>query len=128
MKFIEKMNELYKENKELNIFLDMDGTVVEYIFDLEESFAQEGGYVKKQPIRPVIEKINEIKNTFPDAKIKILSCSRNHRMTKEKNEWLDKNIPYIQKENRIFLEKEDNKYEDEDRSKVKGEYLKNNIN
>ena len=121
------MSEIYNKNKNLKIFLDMDGTVVECLFDLDESFAKEGGYVVKKPIKPVLEQINKMKSFFSGVEINILSCSRNHLMTKEKNEWLDKNIPYIKNENRIFLDKENEEYANEDRNKVKGNYIKNKI-
>lgn len=48
-------------------------------------------------------------------------------MTREKNEWLDINMPNIQKENRVFLVKENGEYTKENIHKVKSEYIKNNI-
>lgn len=48
-------------------------------------------------------------------------------MTKEKNEWIDVNMPNIKKENRVFLVKENGDYTKENIHKVKSEYIKNNI-
>lgn len=38
MKFIENIKRIYEYGKELEIYLDMDGTIIELIFDIEESF------------------------------------------------------------------------------------------
>lgn len=38
MEFINKINEIIKANKKIKIFLDMDGTIVENIFDINKSF------------------------------------------------------------------------------------------
>lgn len=35
MEFINLISEILKNNKNLKIFLDMDGTIVENIFDIE---------------------------------------------------------------------------------------------
>lgn len=127
MGFIENIKQIYESNKELEIYLDMDGTIIELLFDMEESFAQRGNYIRKQPIKPVIEKITKIHIIYPDLKIKILSFSRNNNMTKEKNKWLDINMPFINNENRIFLTEEENKYDKLNVNKIKGEYIKSDI-
>lgn len=38
MEFINLISEKLKNNKNLKIFLDMDGTIVENIFDIERSY------------------------------------------------------------------------------------------
>ena len=124
MKFMDKMKEIYQNNKNIKIYLDMDGTIVECLFDKDDSYKKEGAYLKKEPIIPVMDQIEKINNTLKNVEINILSCSRDKKMSKEKNEWIDKNIPYIKKNNRIFLEKKD---PTEDRNKVKGEYIKKHI-
>lgn len=124
MKFMNKLNEIYQNNKKIKIFVDMDGTIVECLFDKDDSYKKEGAYLKKEPIIPVMEQIDKIDKSFKNVEINILSCSRDEKMSKEKNEWIDKNIPYIKEDNRIFLEK---KGPTEDRNKVKGEYIKNHI-
>ena len=127
MNFIEMVKRIYESNKELEIYLDMDGTIIELLFDMEESFTQRGNYIRKKPIKPVIEKITKIHIIYPDLKIKILSFSRNNNMTEEKNKWLDINMPFINNENRIFLTEEDNKYDELNINKIKGEYIKSDI-
>ena len=45
----------------------------------------------------------------------------------QKNKWLDINMPYINKENRIFLSEESHEYGKIDINKIKGEYIKKQI-
>ena len=127
MEFINMINKIVKNNKNIKIFLDMDGTIVENIFDLEKSYEKKGGYLKKRPIKPIIEQINKIKENYEYVEINILSCSSSNEMTKEKNEWLDMYMPNIKKENRVFLIKENGGYTNENIHKVKSEYIKKNI-
>jgi hypothetical protein len=127
MNIIEEIDKIYKKNNNICLFLDMDGTIVEFLINSEESFMQKGGYVKKAPIKPIINKIEEIKIKFPLIKIKILSCSKTNEMKKEKNIWLDKYLPYINKENRIILSEENGDYNQETINMVKANYIKNNL-
>ena len=46
-------------------------------------------------------------------------------MKKEKNEWIDKYIPYICNEDRIIFSKENVEYSNENSDIVKAEYLSN---
>ena len=71
MKFIENIKRIYEYGKELEIF------------DIEESFTPKGNYIKKVPIKPVINQLEKIHRLYPNIKIKILSFSRNNDMTKE---------------------------------------------
>lgn len=127
MEFSNIINKIINTNKNIRIFLDMDGTIVENIYDLDKSFEKKGGYIKKRPIKPIIKEINKIIESYKYIEINILSCSSNDRMTKEKNEWLDMYMPNIKKENRIFLVKEKGEYTKNNIYKVKSEYIKNNI-
>lgn len=51
MEFINLISEILKNNKNLKIFLDMDGTIVENIFDIEKSYEKKGKYLRKRPIK-----------------------------------------------------------------------------
>ena len=99
MKFIENIKRIYEYGKELEIYLDMDRTIIELIFDIEESFTQKGNYIKKVPIKPVINQLEKIHRLYPN----------------------------INKENRIFLSEESHEYGKIDINKIKGEYIKANI-
>lgn len=127
MNFIEKLSNLYKTNKNIEIYIDMDGTIVELLFDKEGSYTKKGVYVNKRPIIPVVNKLEEIKNKFPLIKFKILSCSKTNQMRNEKNEWLNIQMPYIKKEDRVIFSEEAGDYAREDRNLVKAEYINKNI-
>jgi len=128
MNIIKEINKIYEKSKNIELFLDMDGTIIELLINSEESFKQKGGYIKKEPIKPIVKKIEEIKTQFPFIKINILSCSNTNEMKKEKNEWLDKYMPYIKQENRVILSEESGDYTKENVNIVKANYIKNNLN
>lgn len=50
MSFIDKIDMIYKNNTDIEIYLDMDGTIVEFLLNNEMDFLKEGGYLKKKPI------------------------------------------------------------------------------
>ncbi len=127
MDFIEKIDNIYKRNKNIEIYLDMDGTIVELLFDKKGSYTQKGVYLNKKPIIPVIDRIEEIKNRFPLIKFKILSCSKTNQMRDEKNEWLNIYMPFIDKKDRIIFSEESGDYTRENRNLVKAEYIEKNI-
>lgn len=69
MNFIEKLSDIYKTNKNIEIYIDMDGTIVELLFDREESYTKKGVYLNKRPIIPVVNKLEEIKKQISTNKI-----------------------------------------------------------
>lgn len=127
MNFIEKIDDIYKKNKNIEIYLDMDGTIVELLFDKNQSYREKGVYLNKRPIEPVINEIEEIRNRFPLIKFKILSCSKSNQMRDEKNEWLNINMPFINSNDRIIFSEEARDYLRDDRNIVKAEYINKNI-
>ena len=46
MDFIEKLNNIYETHSNIEIYLDMDGTLVELLFDKNESYTKKGGVFK----------------------------------------------------------------------------------
>ncbi len=93
----------------------------------KEAIQKKGVYLNKRPIIPVVNKLEEIKNKFPLIKFKILSCSKTNQMRNEKNEWLNIQMPYIKKEDRVIFSEEAGDYAREDRNLVKAEYINKNI-
>ena len=105
MDFYSKINSIYQKNQNIEIYLDMDGTIVEFLLDNDNNFLKDGEYLKKKPISPILDIMKKIKEKYPLIKFKILSCAGTNQMKKEKNEWIDKYIPYICNEDRIIFSK-----------------------
>ena len=125
MDFCSKINSIYQKNQNIEIYLDMDGTIVEFLLDNDNNFLKDGEYLKKKPISPILYIMKKIKEKYPLIKFKILSCAGTNQMKKEKNEWIDKYIPYICNEDRIIFSKENGEYSNENSDIVKAEYLSN---
>ena len=119
MYFKSKIDEY--NNDKLKIFIDMDGVVADY--DMGVSGTQID-YSIKRPLYSNIAQIEEISH-YDNIELYILSITRHNEGINQKNEWLDKYMPFIKKENRVLLSREENNME---LSKLlKSEYLKNII-
>lgn len=95
----EKLEE-YKD-KRISIYIDMDGVIVDY--EVGKAF----GYDKKRPLFSSIDKLKEI-SKMENVTMHILSISKTNKGVEEKNIWLDKYIPFIEKDNRNIISKEIN--------------------
>lgn len=129
MEFYNKINKICKENKKVALFVDMDGTIVEYEVFPEGYVTNETKevFLNAQPLNVVIEnlkKINEIEN----IDIYILSLSRSSIIVEEKKQWLKKYIPFIKEENYIILNKEKGDYNSENREFIKSIKMKEKLN
>ena len=127
MNIIEEISKVYNDNKNIILFLDMDGTIIELLFNSEESFRKKDEYMKKKPIKPIIEIIKKINIQFPLIKINILSYSQTNEMIKAKDEWLNKYLQDIKLNDRIFLCEETGDYTQENINYIKSQYIKNNL-
>lgn len=127
MKIVEEINKIYQKNKKIKLFLDMDGTITELLFDSEKIYLKKGEYLNKKPIKPIINKIKEINKKFPLIKINILSCSKTKCMVKEKNEWLNRYMPDIKQRRRILLCEETGDYTQKSVNLVKAQYIKKSL-
>ena len=87
----------------MRLFLDMDGTLAEYrdFYSLEQ-FTQRGYFSSLRPFENVVDAVRDIiKNTDIDVYV-LSACPRGTDASKEKDEWLDKYLPELKKENRIY--------------------------
>ena len=113
MYFKSKIDE-YK-NEKLKIFVDMDGVVADY-----DMGGPKLDYSIKRPLNNNIKQIEEISH-YENIEIYILSVTRHNEGINQKNIWLDKYMPFVKKENRILISREEN---DMKRSRyLKAEYL-----
>lgn len=125
MEFCEKIREICKKYNRVALFVDMDGTVVEYnIFqDGTVTTESKGLFVNNRPITPIIKKLEEI-NKIENIDIYMLTLSRSNIIEKEKEIWLEKYMPFIKKENYIILIRENGDYNSENRNYVKVNKMK----
>lgn len=117
-----KFYDFIDSNKDKNItfYFDMDGVLAKYdIYNFDYN-----------TIRPLTSIIEVVKNLIDsNYKVKILSiCNNNNNIIDEKLLWMDRNMSFFNKENAIFISKEDEKYKGIDSMVLKSEYLKNETN
>lgn len=111
-----KFKEFINNNKDIDIYFDMDGVFAEY--DI--------GNFDYNTIRPIKSVIKLMKELIDDnINVKILSICKNNKIVEEKYEWLEKHLPFFNKENAIFLSKEE--IPNVESNELKSNYLKNNI-
>ena len=106
------------ENEIVDIYVDMDGVIADY--DVGKPY----GYDRKRPLYSSIKKLREI-SMMNNITFHILSISKKNVGVIEKNEWLDKYVPFIKKENRFIISKEE--IIDKTSAEIKAEFL-NKIN
>ncbi len=87
-------------DKKIKIYIDMDGVVADY------DVGKPGDFDKKRPLYTSINKLKEI-SFMDNVSLFILSITRKNIGIYEKNIWLDKYMPFIDKNNRFILSKEE---------------------
>ena len=114
-----KFNDFLLKNKDkiIDIYFDMDGVFAEY--DI--------GNFDYSTIRPIKTVINLMNNLYKDGlNIKVLSICKNNKVVEEKYDWIEKYVPFLKKENLIFISKGEHPgYES---NELKSNYLKDKIN
>lgn len=94
-----------KENK-TRLFVDMDGTLAEFrIVDTLETLYEEGYFFNLKPHKNVVEAVNRIVRENEDIEVFILSAylTDSDYALGEKQVWLDRYLPEIDKKHRIFI-------------------------
>ncbi len=102
-------------DKKIKIYIDMDGVVADYDVGKPDNFE------KKRPLYTSIDKLKEI-SFMDNVSLYILSITRKNIGIEEKNIWLDKYMPFIDKNNRFILSKEEVR---KSSSELKVDFLKN---
>ena len=115
MHFIDLIKKISIE-EEVILFVDMDGVIASY--DVGRPY----DFKNKRPLKNNINIFGEIAK-LDRVSLHILSVCRENYQIEEKNEWLDINAPFFEKENRVILSKEDSIYKIS--SELKLNYLKN---
>ena len=119
-KFVQRIADLCSENKRVAMFIDMDGTINEYIVFSENTVVKEmeDNYIYISPLSTVLKELEEIGN-ISNIDLYILSLSRTKNLTQIKKEWRKKYVSFISEENWIILTKENGDYTDENREEIK---------
>ena len=127
-KFVEKIKNICEKNKNVAMFIDMDGTINEYEVYSDSNVAKqmEDNYSKVEPIIPVIKVLKEI-SEISNIDLYILSLSKTNKISKEKDIWLEKYVDFIPKENWIVLTKENGGYNSENRNIIKALKMKEKL-
>ena len=94
-------------SKDCRIFVDMDGTLARFHDEVKylERMWEEGFFKQLKPFEEICSAIKLLKLKNPDAEIYILSAAIEGEppyCQQQKHEWLDKYLPEIDREHRIF--------------------------
>lgn len=97
-------NIIENRSKKIAIFVDMDGVVADYRFGEGENIKsnKQGLYLNKRPIHTTINNLKKINDEI-DCKMYILSSCLYKEQALEKDLWITKYMPFIKKENRLFI-------------------------
>lgn len=98
----------------IRLFIDMDGTLTEFIPQTSTApLYQQGYFAELPPHENVIAAIKEIIENHPEIEVNILSAylTDSKYALEEKDQWLDKYLPEVDKEHRIFVPNGSNKKE-----------------
>lgn len=116
MKILDFINN--NKDKKINIYCDLDGVLAEY--DI--------GNFDYSTIRPIETSINFIKDISKNKNINIniLSICKNNNIVLDKINWLNKYMPFLNKNNIILLSKEE--YKNISSEELKYNYILNNKN
>lgn len=105
MYLLEEIKKIIENNsKKIAIFVDMDGVVADYRFGEGENIKnnKQGLYLNKRPIHTTINNLKKINDEI-DCEMFILSSCLFKEQAEEKDLWLTQYMPFIKKENRIFI-------------------------
>ena len=121
-KFYENIEKICEYNEKVAMFIDMDGTIIVYEVYPEHLVKErmERKYSDGEPLTYIIDKLNKI-SKIKNIDLYILSLSKSEKITKEKEEWLRKYLPFI-------LTKEFGEYTKENRDIIKALKIKEKEN
>ena len=124
MDFYNRVKEICSKYEKVALFVDMDGTIVEYILYLDRAIntKSKGLFINKKPLKIVIDELEKI-SKIENLDLFILSMARSYIIVEEKKEWLKKHASFIKEENWIIINREAGDYNDETRSRIKAEKI-----
>jgi len=105
MYLLEEIKKIIEANyKKIAIFVDMDGVVADYRFGEGQNIKNNkpGLYLNKRPIHTTINNLKKINDEIACEMIILSSCLYKEQAD-EKDLWLNQYMPFIKKENKIFI-------------------------
>lgn len=126
--FYERIKEICNKYKNVAMFIDMDGTIVEYIIYPDGKITTEakGLFINNKPVKIVIDELRKI-NNIENLDLYILTMSRSYIVADEKKEWLKKYVKFIDEKNWIIINRQAGDYNDENRSRIKAEKIQEKL-
>lgn len=88
------------------LFVDMDGTLSVFRkIDAIEELYEQGFFISQEPHQNVVDAVKLFIKSNPETEVYILSAYLvdSKYALEEKNKWLDRYVPEIPQENRIFV-------------------------
>ena len=126
--FYNKIKTICCKYKKVAMFVDMDGTIVEYIVHPFGSITtkSKGLFLNGKPIKSVINELEEI-SKIENLDLYILSMARSNIIVHEKKEWLKNNASFINEDRYIILNREDGDYGDDNRNIIKAKKIQEKL-
>lgn len=126
--FYERIKEICNKYKKVAMFIDMDGTIVEYIIYPDGKITTEakGLFINNKPVKIVIDELRKI-NNIENLDLYILTMSRSYIVADEKKEWLKKYVNFIDEKNWIIINRQAGDYNDGNRSRIKAEKIQEKL-
>lgn len=118
--FIDLIKEICSTHKKVAMFIDMDGTIVEYKIYGDEAklIKAHENLLNEKPVLPIIDILKEI-NKIENIDLYILSLAKKTKIKEEKKIWLNEYMNFIPYNKWIILDKESGEYNSENRNYVK---------
>ena len=126
--FYNKIKTICCKYKKVAMFVDMDGTIVEYIVHPFGSITtkSKGLFLNGKPIKSVINELEEI-SKIDNLDLYILSMARSNIIVHEKKEWLKNNASFINEDRYIILNREAGDYGDDNRNIIKAKKIQEKL-
>jgi len=127
MEFTRKIEDICNENKNIKvgIFIDMDGVIADYdVYGYGDIHSNAPNvFLDKRPIVTTINAFKELVD-IENLEFYIISACIYNNQAVDKSLWLDKYLPFIKKENRYFLIREQVNYNRDNKACMKVDYIK----
>lgn len=128
MKFYNRVKNICETYNKIALFVDMDGTIVEYNVYPEGFVTNETKevFLNANPLNIVIDNLKRL-DQIENLDIYILSLSRSNIIVEEKKQWLKKYLSFVKEENYIILSRENGDYNSENREFIKSIKMKEKL-